>query len=66
MLSKICNKLEIGREKFIDNLKSFAYQNMINVTIDEVDDVVEVFEEEDFDTRKTLDDLKGVYRNVSF
>lgn len=41
----------------------FANQNQINVRIDEVDEVVEMFDEE-FDNRGLLNDLKAAYSSV--
>jgi len=41
----------------------FAYSNMINVKVDEVSDVVEVFDEE-FNPKNTLNELKNIYKNV--
>jgi len=36
---------------------------MINVKVDEVSDVVEVFDEE-FNPKNTLNELKNIYKNV--
>jgi len=65
-IDKLANhpQLEMDRTTLLNYLKIFSLKNKINVKVDEVDDIIEVFDD-DFDEKMSIDELKISYNNIN-
>ncbi len=62
---KLANIVEVDKNVLVSLLKTFTYNNQINVQYDEVEDIVQVFIS-DFDESKSIEQIKSTYKNVNF